>query len=148
MSLKVTIQDDVKQAMRAGDKGRLKTLRMATAAIKQREVDERIELDDAQVLAILEKMIKQRRESSEQYRAGQRPELAEVEEAEIAILQTYLPEPLGEAELDALIDKAIANAGVTGMAAMGAVMGTLKDQVQGRADMREVSARVRARLNA
>ncbi len=146
MSLKERISEDIKQAMRAGDKLRLKTLRMVTAAIKQREVDERIELDDPQTLAILEKMIKQRRESAEQYRAGHRPELAEAEEAEIAILQSYLPEPLSEAELDQLIDQAIANAGASDMSAMGAVMAEVKTSVQGRAEMRDVSARVRARL--
>jgi len=148
VSLKATILDDVKQAMRAGDKSRLKTLRLVTAAIKQREVDERIELDDAQVLAILEKMIKQRRESAEAYRSGARPELAASEEAEIEILQTYLPEPLSEAELDAMIDQALAATDAEGMAAMGPVMATLKAQAQGRADMRDVSQRVRARLQA
>ncbi|MEN1728974.1 MAG: GatB/YqeY domain-containing protein [Pseudomonadota bacterium] len=148
MSLKATILDDVKQAMKAGDKPRLKTLRMATAAIKQREVDERIELDDTQTLAILEKMIKQRRESAEQYRAGSRPELAEIEESEIEVLKAYLPEPLTEAELDAMIDQALAASDAEGMAAMGAVMAALKTQAQGRADMREVSQRVRARLQS
>ncbi len=146
MSLKQQLSDDIKQAMRGGDKLRLKTLRMVSAAIKQREVDERIELDDSAVLAVLEKMIKQRRESAEQYHQGQRPELAEIEEAEIKVLSVYLPEPLGSEELDALIDQAIAQQDAVGMAAMGAVMATLKDQVQGRADMRDVSARVRARL--
>ena len=146
MSLKDQILDDVKQAMRASDKTRLKTLRMATAAIKQREVDERIELDDTAVLAIVEKMIKQRRESAEQYRAGQRPELAEAEEAEIAILQTYLPEPLSDAEIDEIIDQAIAEVGVTDMSGMGQVMGRIKAGLQGRADMRAVSGRVRDRL--
>jgi len=148
MSLKSAILEDVKSAMRAGEKLRLKTLRMVTAAIKQREVDERIELDDTQVLAILEKMIKQRRESAEAYRAGDRPELAEVEEAEIAVLQTYLPEPLSDDELDAMIDQALAANDAQGMAAMGPVMAVLKTQAQGRADMREVSKRVRARLQA
>jgi len=148
VSLKATILDDVKQAMRAGDKLRLKTLRLVTAAIKQREVDERIELDDSQTLTILEKMIKQRRESAEQYRAGNRPELAEAEEAEIDVLQGYLPEPLSEAELDAMIDQALASTDAEGMAAMGAVMAALKTQAQGRADMRDVSQRVRARLQS
>ncbi|MGY6587070.1 MAG: GatB/YqeY domain-containing protein [Wenzhouxiangella sp.] len=146
MSIKQQLSDDIKQAMRGGDKPRLKTLRMVSAAIKQREVDERIELDDSAVLAVLEKMIKQRRESAEQYHQGQRPELAEIEEAEIAVLAVYLPEPLGSDELDALIDEAIAQQDASGMAAMGAVMASLKEQVQGRADMREVSARVRTRL--
>ncbi len=146
MSLKQRITDDVKQAMRAGHKSRLKILRMITAAIKQREVDERIELDEAQVLAVVEKMIKQRRESAEQYRAGDRPELAEVEEAEIVILQDYLPEPLSDAELQQVIDEAIAEAGASSMADMGKVMGLIKDRVQGRADMGQVSGKVRGRL--
>lgn len=146
MSLKNRISDEVKQAMRAGDKPRLKTLRMVTAAIKQREVDERIELDDAQVLAVVEKMIKQRRESAEQYRSGNRPELAEAEEAEIAILEDYLPEPLGESELEAAVDEAITETGATDMRGMGEVMGLLKSRVQGRADMSKVSSLVRQRL--
>src|SRR5690554_4772322 len=103
MSLKAQILDDVKQAMRAGDKARVKMLRTVSAAIKQREVDERIELDDAQTLAVVEKMIKQRRESAEQYRGANRPELAEVEENEIALLQDYLPEQLSDAELESLV---------------------------------------------
>lgn len=148
MSLKATILNDVKQALRAGDKLRLKTLRMVTAAIKQREVDERIELDDTQTLAIVEKMIKQRRESASAYRDGSRPELAAVEEAEIEVLQAYLPEPLSDAELDAMIDRALASVDAQGMAAMGPVMATLKTQAQGRADMGEVSKRVRARLQS
>jgi uncharacterized protein YqeY len=146
--LKTTILDDIKQAMRAGDKARLKTLRLVTSAIKQREVDERIELDDDQVLAILEKMIKQRRESAEAFRQGAREELADAEEAEIDVLQAYLPEPLSDAELEAMIDAALASTDAEGMAAMGPVMATLKAQAQGRADMREVSQRVRARLQA
>ena len=146
MSLKQRIIDEVKQAMRAGDKSRLKILRMVTAAIKQREIDERIELDDAQVLAVVEKMIKQRRESAEQYRAGDRPELAEVEEAEIVILQEYLPEPLSDEELSRVIDEAIAEAGASSMADMGKVMGLIKGRVQGRADMGKVSGQVRGRL--
>jgi uncharacterized protein len=148
MSLKDRIFEDIKQAMRAGDKSRLKTLRMVSAAIKQREVDEREPVDEAGTLAIIEKMIKQRRDSAEQYRAGQRPELAEAEESEIALLKTYLPEPLAEAELDEIIDQAIAEAGISDMSGMGQVMGLVKSRVQGRADMREVSGRVRARLGA
>jgi len=146
MSLKVRINDDVRQAMRSGDKDRLKTLRMITAAIKQREIDERIELDDAQVLAVIEKMIKQRRESAEQYRGADRPELAEAEESEIRYLEPYLPEQLSENELVEIVDKTIAEAGATGMGAMGEVMGLLKARVQGRADMGEVSRLVRSRL--
>ncbi|WP_376693715.1 GatB/YqeY domain-containing protein [Wenzhouxiangella sp. EGI_FJ10409] len=146
MSLKTQLNDDVKQAMRSGEKERLKTLRMVTAAIKQREIDERIELDDAQVLAVIEKMIKQRRESAEQYREGSRPELAESEEAEIAILEPYLPEQLPEHELVEIIDKTIAEADATDMSGMGQVMGLLKPRLQGRADMAEVSRLVRSRL--
>jgi uncharacterized protein len=146
MSLKQRITEDVKQAMRAGDKPRLKTLRMVTAAIKQREVDDRVELDETQVLAVVEKMIKQRRESAEQYRAGDRPELAGIEEAEITILEDYLPEPLSEDELGQVIDQAIAEAGASSMADMGKVMGLIKDRVQGRADMGKVSGLVRGRL--
>ncbi len=146
MALKTRLLDDIKQAMRAGDKARLGTLRMASAAIKQREVDDRVEADDALVLAVIEKMIKQRRDSAEQYRAGQRADLAEVEEAEIEILQPYLPEPLSEAEIASLIDQAIAETDASGMQAMGAVMGLLKPKLQGRADMGAVSGLVRARL--
>ncbi|MFW5815216.1 MAG: GatB/YqeY domain-containing protein [Wenzhouxiangella sp.] len=146
MSLKSQLLEDIKKAMRAGDKARLGTLRMASAAVKQREVDERIDADDAVVLAVIEKMIKQRRESAAQYRAGNRPDLAEAEEAEIALLEPYLPEPLSTAEINKLIDQAIAATDADGMQAMGQVMGRLKPQLQGRADMREVSALVRARL--
>lgn len=146
MSLKAQITEDVKQAMRAGEKARLKVLRMVTAAIKQREVDERTELADADVLAVVEKMIKQRRESAEQYREGNRPELAEAEEAEIAVLEPYLPEQLSDDELETLISEAIAEAGASDMKAMGQVMGLLKPRVQGRADMAEVSRLVRTRL--
>ncbi len=146
MSLKTSILNDVKTAMKAGDKDRVKVLRMLTAAIKQREVDERIELDDAQVLAVVDKMVKQRRESIEQYQAGNRPDLAEVEQAEIEMLAAYLPEPLSEGELNQFIDDAIQATGATTMADMGPVMGRLKPEVQGRADMKQVSAAVRARL--
>lgn len=146
MSLKDRLLEDIKQTMRAGDKARLGTLRMASAAVKQREVDERIEADDSVVLATLEKMIKQRRESAEQYRAGNRPDLAEVEEAEIEILQPYLPEPLSEDALAELIDQVIAGTGASSMADMGKVMGQVKARAQGRADMGQVSSLVRARL--
>lgn len=146
MSLKQTINDQVKQAMKAGEKDRVKVLRLLTAAIKQREVDERIELDDAQVLAVIDKMVKQRRESIEQYTAGNRPELAAAEQAEIDILAEFLPEPLSEQELNAMIDQAIEASGASQMSDMGKVMGQLKPKVQGRADMKQVSAAVRARL--
>ena len=147
MSLKQQINDQVKQAMKAGEKQRLKVLRMLTAAIKQKEVDERTELDDAQVLAIIDKQVKQRRESIEQYSAGGRAELAETEQAEIDVLSEFLPEQLGEDELEAMIDQAIADTGAASMADMGKVMGQLKPKVQGRADMKEVSAAVRAKLS-
>lgn len=146
MSLKQKVMDDVKVAMKSGDKDRLKVLRMLTAAIKQREVDERIELGDDDVLAVIEKMVKQRRESIEQYRAGGREELAEVEQAEIDVLADFLPEPLTEDEIQALIDQAIAATGAAQMSDMGKVMGQLKGPMQGRADMKQVSAAVRARL--
>ncbi len=146
MALKQNIMDQVKQAMKAGEKDRLKVLRMLTAAIKQREVDERKELGDVEVLGVIEKMVKQRRESIEQYTAGGREDLAEVERQEIDVLADFLPEPLSEAEIDALIDQAMTDTGASAMADMGKVMGQLKGPMQGRADMKQVSARVRARL--
>ncbi|MDR9453097.1 MAG: GatB/YqeY domain-containing protein [Wenzhouxiangella sp.] len=148
MSIKDRLGQDIKNAMKSGEKARLKTLRMASAAIKQKEVDERIELDETQTLAIIEKMVKQRRDSIEQYTEGNRPELAEVEQAEIDILQAYLPEPLSQAELDALIDEAIGQLEAPSMAAMGQVMAAIKPQVQGRADMKAVSGVVKDRLSA
>jgi len=146
MSLKQQINDQVKQAMKAGDKARVKILRMLTAAIKQKEIDERTELDDAGVLAIIDKQVKQRRESIEQYRAGNRADLADAEQAEIDVLAGFLPEPLDDSELAGLIDQAIADTGAASMADMGKVMGQLKPKVQGRADMKQVSAEVRNRL--
>jgi len=146
VSLKQQINDQVKQAMKGGDKARLKVLRMLTAAIKQKEIDERIELDDAEVLAVIDKQVKQRRESIEQYTAGGRPELAEAEQAEIDILSDFLPEQLSEEELEAMIVAAIAATGAESMADMGKVMGELKPRVQGRADMKQVSAAVRSKL--
>lgn len=148
MALKQQILDDIKTAMRAGDKDRLGVLRMLSAAIKQREVDERIELDDAQTLAVVEKMIKQRKESADQYTAGGRAELAEKELAEIEILKHYLPEQLSDAEIDALIEETIAATGASGIKDMGKVMGELKPRVQGRADMGEVSKKIKARLGS
>lgn len=148
MALKQQILDDIKTAMRAGDKDRLGVLRMLSAAIKQREVDERIELDDAQTLAVVEKMIKQRKESAEQYTTGGRAELAEKELAEIEILKHYLPEQLSDAEIDALIEETIAATGASGIKDMGKVMGELKPRVQGRADMGEVSKKIKARLGS
>jgi len=144
--LKARINDDVKAAMRGQDKARLAVLRLITAAIKQREVDERIELDDTQVLAVLDKMVKQRRDSIEQYTKAGRQELADKEAGEIEIIQAYMPAQLDEAELDVLIDEAIAASGAASMKDMGKVMGQLKPKVQGRADMGAVSGRIKARL--
>ncbi|HRP88136.1 MAG TPA: GatB/YqeY domain-containing protein [Gammaproteobacteria bacterium] len=146
MSVKTRLKDDMKQAMRSGDKARLGTVRMALAAIQQREVDERIELDDAAVLGVIEKMIKQRRESVEQYRAGKRDDLADKEAAEIEVLSSYLPEPLDAAELAAMVDAAIAATGAASMKDMGRVMAELRAQAQGRADMAVLSATVKAKL--
>ncbi len=146
MLLKTRITEAVKDAMRARDKPRLATLRLVTAEIKRVEVDERIEVDDARVLAILDRMIKQRQDSERQYRDAGRPELADAEAAEMQVIREFMPQPLSDAELDALIDAALAETGADGMRAMGQVMGILKPQVQGRADMSQVSARVRARL--
>ncbi len=146
MTLKTRITDDMKTAMRGREAARLLTIRLLLAAIKQKEVDERIELSDADVVAIIDKMIKQRRESIVHFDAGGRPELSATERAEIAVLQEYMPQPLSDAEIDRLIDAAIANAGAAGPAAMGKVMGALKAQLAGRADMTQVAARVKARL--
>ncbi len=146
-ALKDQLNAAVKDAMRAKDKARLGTLRMATAAIKQVEVDERIELDDARVLALLDKQIKQRKDAAKQYRDANRADLAEVEEAEIVVLQEFLPSPLTDAEIDALIDDAIAQTGAAGMQDMGKVMGVLKPRLQGRADIGAVSGKVKQRLN-
>ena len=136
----------MKSALRAGDKPRLAVLRLVLAAIKQREVDERISLDDTQVLAVLEKMLKQRRDSLAQFQAAQRADLAAQEQYEITELETWLPAPLGDAELDALIAATIATTGASGARDMGKVMAALKPQVAGRADMAALSARVKARL--
>ena len=146
MSLKSRIQDDVKQAMRARDKARLSVLRLITAAIKQKEVDERIELSDGDVLAVLDKMAKQRRESLEHYRKAGRDDLADQEQFELELLGEFMPEPLSEAELGRLIQAAIEETGASSMRDMGAVMAALREQVQGRADMKAVSETVRARL--
>jgi uncharacterized protein YqeY len=145
-ALRDRILDDVKSAMRARAKERLGVLRLITAAIKQREVDERITLDDAGVLQVLDKMVKQRRDSEAQYRGAGREDLAAQEAFELGILSEYLPAALSEAELGALIESAIARTGATGMKDMGKVMGELRPQVQGRADMAAVSAAVKRRL--
>lgn len=147
MTLKNRIQDDVKDAMRARDRERLPVLRLITAAIKQKEVDERVELDETGVLGVLDKMAKQRRESLEQYEKAGREDLAAQERFELELLKQYLPEQLGEEELAGLIAQAITDAGAESMRDMGAVMGLLRGQVQGRADMKAVSNAVRARLS-
>ena len=146
MSLKQRLTDDMKAAMKAGEKDRLGVIRLMNAAIKQREVDERIELDDAAVLAVMEKMVKQRRDSVAQYEAAGREDLAAVERAEIAVIEAYLPEKLGEAEIQAEIDAAIAATGASGPADMGKLMGALKPKLAGRADMGQVSALVKKAL--
>jgi hypothetical protein len=146
MTLKARITDDMKAAMKAKDAQRLGAVRLALAAIKQREVDERKELGDADVLAVLEKMIKQRRDSIQQYTAGNRKDLADREQFEIDVLAAYLPQQASEAEVDAAIAEAIAATGAKGVADMGKVMGQVKAKLTGRADMGQVSARVKARL--
>jgi uncharacterized protein len=145
-SLKGRITDDMKAAMRSGEKERLGVIRMLTAAIKQREVDERISLDDAQVLSVLEKMIKQRKESLVQFQAGNRPDLVAKESGEIALLQGYLPSQLSDSEIDALIGEAIASTGAASIKDMGKVMGIIKGKAQGRADMAAVGAKIKAKL--
>lgn len=147
-TLKERIQSDVKAAMKSGEKTRLGTLRLVLAAIKQREVDERIELDDAGIIAVLDKMLKQRRESIAQYENGGRRDLADIERAEIDVIQPFLPQPLGDAELAHLIDHALRQAGAMTIGDMGKVMAILKPQLQGRADLAAVSKTVRARLGA
>jgi len=147
MTLKARITDEMKDAMRAKAAARLSTIRLLLAAIKQKEVDERVEVSDADIVAIIERMIKQRRESVAQFEAGKRPDLVAHERAEIDILQSYMPQALSDAEVDALIAAAVAQSG-GGMAAMGKVMAALKAQLAGRADMGAVSAKVKARLSA
>ena len=146
MTLKERLTEDMKSAMKGAEKQRLSTIRMAQAAIKQREIDERIALDDAQVLAVLEKMIKQRKESIVQFEQGGRADLAAQERAEIELLQTYMPAQLSPAELDTLIRDAIAASGAVSVKEMGKVMGIVKSKAAGRADMGAVSARIKAAL--
>jgi uncharacterized protein len=136
----------MKAAMRAGEKERLGVIRMITSGIKQREVDERISLDDAQVLTVIEKMIKQRKESLVQFQAGNRQDLADKESAEITLLQTYLPAQLSDTEIDALIVEAVAATGAASVKDMGKVMGIIKAKAQGRADMAAVGAKIKAKL--
>jgi len=147
MGLKAQITDDMKAAMRAKDQVRLGAIRMLQAAIQRREVDERIELDDSQVMAVIEKMIKQGRDAIKQYEDGGRPELAEKEKNEIAIWEVYLPEQLGVEEIAALIAEAVSETGADGMKDMGKVIGILKPKLAGRADMGKVSGQVKAALS-
>lgn len=148
MSLKEKIKDDIKQAMRDKNESRVGTLRLLSAAIQRREVDERIQLDDTQVMAVIEKLVKQGRESIELYVKGGRQELADKESAEIAVFQAYLPQPLSEGEIDKLITDAIASSGAVSVKDMGKVMGVLKPKLQGRADMGQVGGKVKAKLGA
>jgi uncharacterized protein YqeY len=146
MSLKQQLTEDMKTAMRGGDKHRLGVVRLILAAIKQREVDERIELDDTQVLAVLEKMLKQRKDSVTQYVAAGREDLADVERAEMTVIDAYLPAKLSDEEVDAIITAAIAETGASNARDMGKVVGVVKAKTAGRADMGQVSARIKARL--
>ncbi len=146
MSLKARITEDMKTAMRARDSARLSTIRMLLAAIKQREVDERIELTDADVISIIDKMIKQRRDSITQFEAGKREDLAAAERAEVTLLGTYLPTQVGESEIDAAIAEAITATGAAGPAGIGKVMTVVKPKLAGRADMAVVASRIKARL--
>ena len=146
LSLVEQVKAAMKAAMKARDKQTLSTIRLIQADFKRIEVDERIEIDDARAIAIMDKMVKQRRDSAKQYRDADRPELADQEDAEIIVIQTFLLEQLPAADIDALIDEALAGIEATGMAAMGQLMGKLKPQLQGRADMGDVSQRVKAKL--
>jgi uncharacterized protein YqeY len=148
MTLKDRITGDMKDAMRAKDSARLSTIRLLLAAIKQREVDERVMLSDTDVLAVIDKMVKQRRESIAQFDAGHRKDLADAERAEIAVLSAYLPQQLAADEIDALIRDAIASTGASGAKGMGKVMGVLRPKLAGRADIGAVSAKVKAALGA
>ena len=147
MTLKARITEDMKTAMRAKDVARLSTIRMLLAAIKQREVDERIELTDADVVSVIEKMLKQRKDSIAQFEAGRREDLAAIERGEVAVLTAYMPAQVSEAEIDAEIAVAIGSTGAAGMAGMGKVMAILKPKLAGRADLGAVSAKVKAKLD-
>ena len=146
MTLKQQLTDDMKAAMKGGDKHSLGVIRLMNAAIKQREIDERIELDDAQVLAVLDKKVKQRRDSVTQYEAANREDLAAVEREEITVIERYLPAKLGEAEIEAAVAAAMAETGASGPADIGKLMGVLKPKLAGQADMGEVSKLVKQRL--
>lgn len=145
-SLKQQIQEDMKIALRAHDKQRLGVVRLILAAIKQVEVDERVEVDDTRITQILNKMIKQRRDSIAQYDQAKRDDLADQERLEVKIIQTYLPEPLSETDIDRIVSEAITKVGATSVKEMGKVMAELKDKLQGRADMTQISAKIKARL--
>ncbi len=145
-ALLARLQDEIKQAMRAGDKRRLGVLRLVSAAVKQREVDERVTLNDDDVIALLSKQVKQRQESIAQYDAAGRDDLSEQERYEITVLKEFLPQPLDDAEIDRLIDNAIAETGAESMRDMGKIMGLLRPAMQGRADMSAVSGRIKTRL--
>lgn len=146
MSMKDQITADMKTAMRSGEKERLGVIRLILAAIKQREVDERVEMSDEQILAILEKMVKQRRDSVSQFEAASRFDLSEIEAAEIVVIQHYLPTPLSEAEIDAIVSQAIGESAASGAKDMGKVVGLVKSKVAGRADMGKVSALIKQKL--
>jgi len=148
MSLKTRITDDMKTAMRAKDARRLSAIRLLLAAIKQREVDERKDMSDADVMSVIEKMIKQRRDSIEQFQRGGRQDLVDIEQFELSVLQAYMPQALSDAEVEAAVTAAIQSSGAKGMADMGKVMAVLKPQLAGRADMGKVSALVKAKLSA
>ncbi len=148
MSLKQTITDDMKAAMRSGDVKKRDTIRLLLAAVKQREVDERIELDDSAVVAVIVKMMKQRKDSIEQYESAQRDDLAAVEKEEISVLTAYIPEALTDAEIESLIQKVITETGATGQKDMGKVMAVLKPKIAGRADMGKVSGLVKEKIQA
>ena len=147
-SLKSQLQADMKSSMKSGDKSRLGVIRLMLSAIKQIEVDERIELDDARVIAVLDKMVKQRRESITQFESAGRDDLTAIEQAEIEIIREYLPEALSESEINALVEQSIAATGAASIKDMGKVMGMLKPQLQGRADMSQVSQLIKSRLSA
>ncbi len=147
MSLKGKITEDMKSAMKAGDKDRLRAVRLILAAVKQIEVDQRTELDDAAILSVLDKMVKQRRDSIEQFEKGGRDDLVNIELSEIAVIETYLPEQLSIEELDALIDEVISATGAESIRDMGKVMGQIKSKAAGRADMGAVGAKVKTRLS-
>ncbi|MBE8189350.1 MAG: GatB/YqeY domain-containing protein [Candidatus Thioglobus sp.] len=146
-ALKTRITDDMKSAMKAGDKGGLKAIRMILQAVKQREIDERIELDDGQILTVIQKMVKQRLDSISQFSAADRQDLVKIEQAELAIINNYMPPQLSESELQTAVDKAIADTGANSMADIGRLMGLLKNQLQGKADMGKVSSLIRSKLS-